>query len=266
MSPEEPFDAWRDKWLAADPGARLLQVFFGAARDPRWEAVQCVAHELHEVALGIRDVGVAQAKLGWWAEELAAARAGAPRHPVTRRLGATTDREGDDATALQALLHGAARLASLESPENLEALLGGFRDLAGPLLRLETGRAAEPAAIDALALAGLARELRQWPRFAQPERARVPLDALARVGVNRQELVEPRHAAAAAAVVRALAAEMHERLAPLHGSGLVAARARLARDTAARARRAPERVLAQRLPPYGPLSAFALWRLARRGA
>jgi hypothetical protein len=224
---EAPFDAWIAHWLHDEPELRLARVF--ADTDPRRDALFGVERELAESAYGVRDAGVAQARLGWWLEECTALAARGARHPLTRELQA---RAGDDVVPIASALGRAFTAAfalveseSIGTPEELAAL---DHATFAPLVRLRARADVPEAALRAATTARLLLELRNWPRFAQPARARVPLQALARAGVDRASAAEGAAAVAAQAatlapLADALAADP-SRLGSLDAARVVVAR------------------------------------------
>jgi phytoene synthase len=263
----DAYATWREEWLAAEPGARLVRLFVAGARDPALESLLCFGHALADTAFGVRDADVAQAKLGWWLEELSELAAGRARHPITCRLAETgaaaalSDGAGPDAVA------GAAAVARLESPATLQELLAVVVRLEAPLARARAraANASTPPTADAtvLAAARVASAIAHWDRFALPGRARVPLDVLARVGVDRERA--GRDPSTACAVVRSLAASLDAQLASGAGGANALDRALVAlgRAQAAQLGRRPQQALGEGMRP-GWRSVLALWRESRR--
>lgn len=48
-------------------------------------------HEVSAIPIAVQDAGVAEKKLHWWIQEIQAAQAGSPSHPLTQRLRPGTD-------------------------------------------------------------------------------------------------------------------------------------------------------------------------------
>lgn len=88
-------------------------------------ALHALDEELRDVAQGRGDEGVMRAKLGWWAEEIAHAAAGEPRHPVTRALAGPLAEHGIDGARFTAVLEAAGAHGAL-------VRAGGYAAL-GPL-------------------------------------------------------------------------------------------------------------------------------------
>ncbi len=247
-----------EAWLAAEPEWRLARVFLAAAREPRFEAWAGFEHALRETVWRVRDARVAQAKLGWWLDEIGRARAGAARHPLLRKLSALDALAAFDGGGAERILRGAAHAVALESPADVESLLSAFVALEQPLAeaRATLLDASAPATdrVRGLAAARVMVEARHWGRFALPERARLPLNLLARVGAGRDAALAE-GAPVRAALAQALLPRIEEALqapAPaLDAAALLLGRA----------------IGRQHAQPAGLWArwrlAHALWRLAR---
>lgn len=247
-----------EAWLEAEPEWRLARVFLCQAREPRFEVWSAFEHALRETVWRVRDARVAQAKLGWWLDEIGQARAGAAHHPVLQRMAALGALDLFDRGGAEGILRGASHAAAMESPADVESMLAAFVALEQPLAQARA-RLAGVAVADGVVVRGLAAarvlcECRHWARFALPERARLPLDLLARHGVGRDAAVaqEP---LLAAALAQGLLPHIDAALAGGSPSVLDTATLLIGRSLAA----PNSRVANWRL-------AFALWRLARRAA
>lgn len=248
------FDSHLAQWLEAEPEARLAQIYVHQARDPRVAALEAIAHELHAALFAVQDSRVAQAKLAWWLDELAQR----PRHPLTRGLVEAVGSQAPMASLREA---GASllRLAQAESIESTDQLLQPLVAAATALARAR----GDAACIDpqAVAAARLVFAARDWVRFARPDRAWLPLDLLARTGVDRAGAVAS--VPVACAVLRALG-EPLARIKPRRLRGIDGARVAAARVWHARMLAAPAAVLDGRVPPPRLRLVLALWRVGRR--
>ena len=74
------------KWQAREPEMRLAEVFCPVPQKPDFRAWGALLHELREAAFELSDARVTEAKLLWWAEELAGLPQGRHRHPLTLAL------------------------------------------------------------------------------------------------------------------------------------------------------------------------------------
>ncbi|HET7844728.1 MAG TPA: hypothetical protein VFL14_11295 [Xanthomonadales bacterium] len=255
---DAPFEAWIAHWLHDEPEMRLARVFAGTFR--RRDALFGIERELAESAYGVRDNGVAQARLGWWMEECTQLAARAARHPLTREL---QGQPGDDhvatASALGRAFTAAFALVEAESIGTVDELVALDHEAFAPFVRLRARATADDGAVRAATSARLLLELRDWQRFAQPARARVPLQALARAGVDREGAVDGAAAIAAQeALVGALAPALAADVASL--DALDGARTVVA-PRLVRAKR--DHVLGERSGNrFGLL--LALWAQARR--
>jgi len=243
------------QWLDAEPELRLARMFVAEARDPRIEALEAIGHELHASLFDVGDDRVAQAKLAWWLDEFAQR----PRHPLTRGLAEAANGSQAASAPLREACAALLRLSQSDSIESLSQLLAPMEAAASALARARGGIAGP--APRAVAAARLVFAARDWPRFARPERGWVPLDVLARVGVDRTG------ATSSAPVARALLGALRGVLdeAPRAGlRGIDGARVAAARAWASRmASAAPALVDGRLAAPRVPL-VFALWRVGRR--
>jgi hypothetical protein len=274
VAPEaaQAFDSYLAKWDEAEPEQPLLRIFVHAARDPRIVALGCLEHELGEAAFAIREPAVAQAKLGWWLEEIGQARSGQPRHPILRRLheaGGSALLHGGHA---ESAITGAAAVAGIESIGELVSLLGALRQMGQPFAILRAralGRELpSPAAAQALAASRLLLELQRYTRFAAPERGRIPLELLARHGTTRAGLVGAAQAPTAARVLRSLAEALLGSLDGVDAYAIGAvdgARILVGRARCRQLLRAPLAVVRERAALHTWRLLWPLWRYARHG-
>jgi hypothetical protein len=249
------FDSHVEQWLDAEPELRLARMFVAEARDPRIAALEAIGHALHAALFEVGDDRVAQSKLAWWLDEFAQR----PRHPLTLGLADASGGAQAAAAPLREACAALLRLAQADSIESLDQLLDPLARAAAALAR---ARGAAPA-IDARALAAarLVFAVREWVRFARPERAWLPLDVLARVGVDRAGAV------ASAPVALALLRRLREVLDAVPSRdlrGIDGARVAAARAWAARMAGAPLSLVDGRLAAPRITLVFALWRVGRR--
>jgi phytoene synthase len=83
---QAPLQSYLDKWLAARPAQRVAMPYVRTPELAGHLALAALEHEWTDAAHGIREPQVAQAKLHWWAEELAGAAFSGGRHPLTQAL------------------------------------------------------------------------------------------------------------------------------------------------------------------------------------
>jgi phytoene synthase len=182
-----------DKWLAVQPQQRIALAFVDGQRYPGHVALAALEQELLGAAYGIREPQVADAKLGWWAEELAGAAASGGRHPLTQVLF-----DDERAHAIGSELWVApvlAAMAQLEQgtatdfAEQIQAAL----PLHGALATLETvwwyGADASPARASQIAVLNhLLHALLRLESDVERDRLPLPMARLARHGLDRARL------------------------------------------------------------------------------
>jgi hypothetical protein len=168
-------------WLEREPRL-LLACQFAAAGACRQQflASSVLMRELAEAALAVSDRRVAEAKLGWWAEEAAAWSAGRPRHPLARGF----DPEGS-ARALAAMALAGREWLDAPPLEDVESLLQRLKQFARVGIDL-----AGSGEVDAWTSLWLALVLRLSLEARAPLASVLPLDLLARHGLRRSQWSE----------------------------------------------------------------------------
>ncbi|HET6633116.1 MAG TPA: phytoene synthase [Rhodanobacteraceae bacterium] len=268
------FESLVEAWRRARPELALaLPYLRGAERQPRL-ALACLEQQWLETTYGVAENEVAAAKLGWWLEELEAARLGRARHPFTQVLFAD-----DRARSLQMSLWQAPIQAALR----LRDTPGGAADLAAQqardaplheaLARLETALWFGPGAPAgrAAAASGLGHRLAALARLPEAPHAGagpLPMNLLARHQLQLGALAQddPLLAAAVRDQLDALDCawtRAQKLVGPLSLLRALAERAdrRLLRQ--ARRDRQPLRRLSLGPRRAGLGDALAAWRLAR---
>ena len=232
---EGAFASYLEKWLEAEPEARLMRLFVPAARAPGTAATLVMLHELESAAFAL-EPRPAQAKLAWWQEELRRHGEGAPRHPITLALGPTP---GD--ASLAPLPAATARWLELDAVPAFGQWLAFASSLAEAQARALVPaagvRETDPAPV-------LARILSRFERLAADPRGLLPLDVLTQSGATRAEVAAEPGGAAAVRVLAALADRALAVPAPAeYASDLTTARSYLARRALGELARgrAPER-------------------------
>jgi phytoene synthase len=182
-----------DKWLAVQPQQRIALAFVDGRRYPGHIALAALEQEWLGAAYGIREPQVAAAKLGWWAEELAGARASGGHHPLTRVL--FDDERAHAIPVDQWLAPIVAAMTQLEqgTAADFRAQLDAAAPLHGALAALETcwwfgaGVSSERAGRVAT-LNHLLHALLRLEQDVERDRLPLPMDKLARHGLSRTQL------------------------------------------------------------------------------
>jgi hypothetical protein len=250
-SAPDAFRSYLDKWLEAEPDARLLRLFVAEAREAGTAALLVLLHELESAAFGL-DPQPARAKLGWWQEELQRWLGGAARHPVTLALGPQAG-----AATIAALPASAAAWLELETVADHAQWIEAARRYADAQGRALSGTdgASDPAPV-------LARILSRFPRLAADPRGLLPLDALSEARATRTEVAADPHGEAARRTRAVLARRaLDTPLPPEHGSPLLLARSWLSRHALSRVARGHDDDGAMR-PTFGAV--LGLRRVLRR--
>ena len=125
MSEREALQGFLDKFRAKWPEWAVADAFVPAAQREFVHAWLALRDELTEAAWGGEDARPGEAKLVWWAEELAGWSRGARRHP----LGLVLQKQDADWAGLAASLPALA--ATRRQPPELEAALQALVPFAG---------------------------------------------------------------------------------------------------------------------------------------
>lgn len=271
MGGEDVLGSFEAKWSGVHPELALALRFVPAAARDRALGLAVVGLEIEDAAFRIAEDHVAEAKLHWWAEELARLLDGKPRHPATQALAAT-DGPAIAPGAWDAMITGALAIREAGPAGSLGDLLDGHRRYYGPLAQVAIAAspgASADAATEAAVLARALQELSDLRGALERGRLPLPLDLLARHQLDRGEL-----AARSPARDEALRELLHQiatrlRALPWTALPLFAGVRQIADlDRADRAARAadPAAALLVARGRLGPSAAWRAWRLARRGA
>ena len=270
----DALQSYVDKWLAVQPAQQVALAFVDPARHPGHIALAALEQELLSAAYGIREPHVAATKLNWWAEELAGAAQSGGRHPLTQVLF-----DDERATRIQSerwLAPVLAAMAQLEqgSATDFSAQFAAAAPLHGALAELETawwfGESVSSERAARLAtLAHLLYALRRLDDDIERDRLPLPMAALARHGLSRDQLRQPGTARNAAVrdQLGELTAAWRE-AAQLSGplSVFRTIESREGERMAQRAAGAPEPLgtLQHARQPGGLAATLAAWQAARR--
>lgn len=273
VSDSAPLASFEAKWGAAYPELGLGLGFVAAAQRRAQAAFACIAFEIEHAAFAVRETEPATIKLQWWAEELARAGRGEPRHPLTQALA-----EHPALTALPpahwyALITGALAQRDPEPAATRAAQLEGYAALYGPLATIEALLFPPLDAAASARVRALARALRETAALAEAlrdSRLPLPLDLLARHRLSRGELAQtsPQQASALRDWLAQLAADLGAASAGARLGPLQAAAASADRWRARKAARAadPAAALAGELGRLPLRATWAAWRGALRSS
>ena len=263
-----------EAWLAREPGMEVARVFCPPPQRDLFELWGALLHQLDEAAFELRDATVANAKLAWWAEELATMAAQAARHPLARALSAHEAVRAVAAPDWHALVHAAMLAgASEQTPADVEALLAQGAPYARVTARIEArvfgdagalphGESAALPAAEAIAVHQVLRRL-EHSLGRDPARFPWPMNLRARHQAAPEAFAEGVASPQAGAALADLAGELRGRLGGARG-GTLFRRCQAALD--ARRLRHLQARRAARLRAGGIGLAWTLWRAARRGA
>lgn len=261
MSARPPHDDFVAKWLAAEPWHRLLLVFESPSRWATRTALEGIGFELRQAALNSSDPRVAEAKLGWWAQEWIHVADSTGRHPLSRLLPAVSGpgliEQGRRWVA------AALELASDASVVDLDDLLGRWQRFADAQAALSSHWLPDAGPVSsrrAHAIALLAEHLPNARYELERGRLPLPLSVLARHGLTRSRLREG-DASVAAAVADHAGELIARSVACGHNSDAYRRRQlALARVLLGRVVRRPAEAWSgdRRLPPLKAL--WAVWR------
>ncbi|NMJ42239.1 squalene/phytoene synthase family protein [Roseomonas sp. JC162] len=218
---------------AHDPDRFLCALFAPAEAREAIFALIALNHELARAREAATNPLAAMIRLQWWRDAVEEARAGRPprRHEVAGPLAAVIAEGGLDPDALIALADAREAEAEEGGLATEEAFVAWLRGTAGGW-SAAAGRALGASAEEAETLRGLgaayglAGVLRNIPAHAGQGRCLLPLDRLARAGLNAEAVMAAPDAPAVTELRREMAAEG---LAALAGArrdlprGLVAA-------------------------------------------
>jgi len=258
-------------WLAARP-ARLASVPFLRPHDAdAARALAALEQAVLGVLAGVREPSVAEAKLRWWADEMAAVPAGSARHPLTQALASHAAVGRVDAALWGRPAAAALAAITVATPVDEAAQWALALAVCAPWAALEAawwqGPGADSgAAAQAAALAWLVDDLLRLPDLGERPRLPLPMQRLARHGLARDDLAADTPARRAAvreqctALAARAAAIRHVSLPLLRGFDL-RLDARALRQAARRADPLP--ALARRRGRPGPAAVLAAWRAAR---
>lgn len=177
-------EVYLDEWLASAPEMELALLFCPPSTRRRvalWGALQ---RALDHAAFELSEPSIAQAKLGWWSEELSRGASGAARHPLAREWFEQPATRALDARQWAALAqHALAAALDDRTPGDADQVLRRYLPYAEALAAAESavfgGRSAAPDL-------AIERLLRQLDRPGQGQAW--PLQLLARHQVTSAQI------------------------------------------------------------------------------
>ena len=156
-------------------------------------ALHALFASIEQISSEVSEELVARTKLEWWRFELSQGNIERSRHPVVRHLGETGAAATLPAMALQSLLDSTERRLDANPPSNMNEFNQLCRVIYQPRIHLECTLCGLDSSFvanhNAIALeGGLLQLLRESFVQAKHEFWWIPLNTLARFGVNRQDL------------------------------------------------------------------------------
>jgi hypothetical protein len=206
-------ETYVDEWLAIEPGAAIAMRFCapeGRALFGLWGALQL---QLDTTRFDLAEPTVAQAKLGWWSDELRHAARGSARHPVLRALCEQGVAQRVEARAWSALADAALIEAVDEStPVDLDASIAMDAGYAACVAGIESALFGAETSPESVAI-------EQWLRLGRgaavggKSRRRWPMQLLARHQIVAEEMTLRPLSAAGRDLLIDVASQLEPRLA-----------------------------------------------------
>jgi phytoene synthase len=195
MTPQEYCEA---KAVRSGSALYYSLLFLPRERRAAIVALHALRREVDGVVREIREPAVAQAKLGWWREEVSRIYHGRAQHPVALALAGVTGTYGLDEAQLLDVVEAAQMDLQYNAYPDFDALKAYCRLAAGTLSRLSARvcgstdeRTLEFAGDLGIAFA-LTRVIRDVGEDARRDRIYVPLHELARFGITSDDLAQAR--------------------------------------------------------------------------
>jgi hypothetical protein len=196
------------EWFATDPLHEIGQRFCPPAQRRLYALWGALLEQLERARFDLVEPGVAEAKLGWWLEDLQRGAAGHSRHPLGHAFFAETAKLRAVAPVRWVDLARAALAprAGDALPVRTGDWLGRDAAWARAVAAIESELFDKPSPPDAVAVS---QHLRQWPSSRAPSPGwQWPLQLLARHQACPEDFASQPPAAPARAVARDLAAEL----------------------------------------------------------
>jgi phytoene synthase len=193
--------------------------FLNAQRRQAITALYAFCREVDDVVDECRDPAIARAKLDWWRTELGTLEGGQPSHPVTQSLATARQRFALPVEELTEIIDGMQMDLDRTRYADFKELQLYCHRAAGVvgLLAAEIFGYSERHTLKYAHTLGLAFQLtniiRDVGEDARRGRIYLPLDELARFGVNERDILNSRHSEPFVALMRFQAARAHEHYA-----------------------------------------------------
>ncbi len=163
-------------------------------------ALYAFCREIDDIADEVIDPNNARViKLGWWRSEITNLFAGHPSHPVTRALQPSTQQFGIDASRLSEIIDGMEMDLTKNRYRDWQELRLYCHRVAGVVGQLSAGifGYTQPQTLEYAEHLGLAFQMtniiRDVGEDARRGRIYLPLDELAKFGVNVEQLLAAKH-------------------------------------------------------------------------
>lgn len=213
-----PVTYCREQAAPAGSAHHYATLFLPEAHKPAALAVLALRKELEDTVTRIAEPSVAQARLDWWQAELESAAVGKAQHPVAQALMRhVLVHEGRDALLGEMVAGARDRLRHGHLEDERAFGLFAWRNDIAPWLILTdpdgTGGRGERDLAHAVGQAlGWTRLLHHLGRDAAQGQVLIPLDTLARHGVEHGDLMHPRTTDAVRTMLAALGGQTLDRI------------------------------------------------------
>jgi len=192
---KDPHQYCQDKAAASGSSFYYSFMFLSPERRRAITALYAYCREVDDVVDECTDPGVARTKLAWWRDEVARLYAGKPQHPVTQALADVIQPYEITEEQLVTVIEGMAMDLEYNRYPDFATLQTYCHRVAG-IVGLMSARIfgyTDPQTLDYAADLGLAFQLtnilRDVGEDAQRNRVYLPLDELAKAGIDAAQIV-----------------------------------------------------------------------------
>ncbi len=193
-----PHEYCQQKAAASGSSFYYSFLFLPPERRRAITALYAFCREVDDVVDECSDTAVAQAKLAWWRQEVAAAYHGTPQHPVARALAEVAPRFGLAEARLIDIIDGMQMDLDFNRYPDFDTLRPYCHRVASVVGLLSAGIFGyqDPRTLEYAADLGMAFQLtniiRDVGEDARRNRIYLPLDELARHGVSETDILQAR--------------------------------------------------------------------------